>query len=64
MGFEFSNRVFVLPNAKRMLVEPSGIRIIDKNGNTILESRKKEVWFDLSLTEADRRLLSGLKIRR
>jgi hypothetical protein len=62
MEFEFSNRLFVLPNAKRMLVAVSGIRIMDKSGNTILESPKKDIQFDRSLTDADRHLLSDLKI--
>lgn len=64
MGFEFSNTVFILPNAKRLLVELSGVRITDKNGKTVLEARKKEAWFDHSLNEADRRLLADLKISR
>jgi hypothetical protein len=62
MEFEFSNRIFLLPNAKRMLVGPSGVRIVDKSGNTIMESPSKDRQFDRSLTEADRRLLSELKI--
>jgi hypothetical protein len=65
MGLEFSDRAFLLPNGKRMLVELFGVRIIDKSGNTILESScKKEAWFDRSLNHSDRRLLSALKIRR
>jgi hypothetical protein len=64
VGLESSNTIFKLPNAKRMLIEPSGIRITDKNGNTILEYPKKEVWFDVSLNPEDRRLLSDLKIGR
>jgi hypothetical protein len=65
MGFELSNKIFRLPNARRMIVEPSGVRITDKSGNTILESgSKKEACFDRSLSEADRRLLSDLKISR
>jgi hypothetical protein len=64
MRGEVSNAVFILPNAKRLLVEPSGVRITDKKGNTVLEYPRKEVWFELSLDEADRRLLSELKIGR
>lgn len=64
MGLESSKTVFILPNAKRMLIEPSGIRITDKSGNTILEYPRKETWFDLSLNESDYRLLSDLKIGR
>ena len=64
VGLESSNTIFKLPNAKRMLIEPSGIRITDKNGRTILEYPRKEVWFDISLNPADRRLLSDLKIGR
>jgi len=65
MKFELSNSIFPLPNARRLLVEPSGVRVIDKSGNTILESSsRKEAWFDRSLNEADRRLLSELKIGR
>jgi hypothetical protein len=64
MGFEFSNTIFMLPNAKRLLVEPSGVRITDKNGKTVLEYPRKEAWFDLTLNTADRRLLSDLKIAR
>jgi hypothetical protein len=62
MEVELSKRVFLLPNAKRMVVEPFGIRITDKSGNTIREYPKREVWFDVSLNDADRRLLSWLKI--
>jgi hypothetical protein len=65
MGLGFPNQVFRLPNARRMIVEQFGVRIIDKQGNTILESgRKKELCFERSLSEDDRRLLSDLKIRR
>jgi len=65
MGFELSNKVFRLPNARRMVVEPFGVRITDKRGNTILESgSKRETRFDRSLSDADRRLLSELKISR
>jgi hypothetical protein len=65
MGFELSNKIFRLPNARRMIVEQSGVRITDKNGNTILESgSRKEACFDRSLSDADRRLLSELKIGR
>jgi len=65
MEFEFSDKVFLLPNAKRLVVGLFGVRIIDKSGNTILESSgKKEAWFDRALNESDRRLLADLKIRR
>lgn len=65
MKFELTGKIFPLPNGKRMQVELFGVRIIDKCGNTILESSsKKEVWFDRSLNKADRRLLSGMKIGR
>ena len=65
MGFELSNKIFRLPNARRMVVEAFGVRITDKSGNTILESgSKKETCFDRSLSDADRRLLSDLKIGR
>jgi len=65
MGFELSNKIFRLPNARRMVVEPFGVRITDKSGNTILESgSKKEACFDRALSDADRRLLSELKIGR
>jgi hypothetical protein len=63
MGLAFPNQVFRLPNARRMIVEQFGVRIIDKQGNTILESGpRKEIRFDRSLSEEDRRLLSDLKI--
>jgi len=65
MGLGFPNQVFRLPNARRMIVEQFGVRITDKEGNTILESgRKPEVLFDRSLSDEDRRLLSDLKIGR
>jgi len=65
MEFELSNKIFPLPNAKRLIVEQFGVRIVDKSGRTVLESgRRKEVCFDRSLSDADRRLLSDLKIRR
>ncbi|MBV8114395.1 MAG: hypothetical protein JO300_06605 [Silvibacterium sp.] len=65
MGLDFPNQVFRLPNARRMIVEQFGVRITDKQGNTILESgRRKEVCFDRSLSDDDRRLLSDLKISR
>lgn len=65
MELGLNNKIFRLPNARRMVIEPFGVRITDKEGNTILESgRRREVWFDRSLSEADRRLLSDLKIRR
>ena len=64
MALESSRTVFVLPNAKRMIVELSGVRIVDKSGKTILESSRKEAWFDHALDEADRRLLSAWKISR
>jgi|SRR5271170_5480353 hypothetical protein len=65
MAFELDNKIFPLPNARRLLVEPFGVRIMDKSGRTRLESGpKKETCFDRSLSEADRRLLSELKIRR
>jgi hypothetical protein len=65
MEFELDNKIFRLPNARRMIVEQSGVRITDKNGKLILESgRRREVCFDRSLSEDDRRLLSDLKIRR
>lgn len=65
MAFELDNKIFPLPNARRLLVEPFGVRILDKSGRTRLESgRKKEACFDRSLSEADRRLLSDLKIGR
>ena len=65
MGLSFPNQVFRLPNARRMIVEQFGVRITDKQGNTILESgRKKEACFDRSLSDEDRRLLSDLKIGR
>jgi hypothetical protein len=65
MGLDFPNQVFRLPNARRMIVEQFGVRITDKQGNTILESgRKKEVCFDRSLSDEDRRLLADLKISR
>ena len=65
MELGLNNKIFRLPNARRMVVEPFGVRITDKEGNTILESgRRREVCFDRSLSEADRRLLSDLKIRR
>ena len=59
---ELSRVVFLLPNAKRMLVEASGIRIVDKNGNTVREFLNKGVPFDRRLTEVDRDLLSDLRI--
>lgn len=63
MGLDFPNQVFRLPNARRMIVERFGVRITDKQGNTILESRqKRELTFDRSLNDDDRRLLSDLKI--
>jgi hypothetical protein len=62
MDPELSRVVFVLPNAKRMLVEASGIRIVDKQGNTIREFRNKGVPFDRCLTKSDRDLLSELRI--
>jgi hypothetical protein len=63
MGLGFPNQVFRLPNARRMIVEQFGVRITDKDGNTLLESgRKREICFDRSLSEEDRRLLSDLKI--
>jgi hypothetical protein len=61
---ELSKRVFLLPNAKRMVVERFGIRITDKSGNVVLEYPKMEVCFDASLSASDHRLLSGLKISR
>jgi len=65
MDCELNNKIFRLPNARRMIVEQFGVRITDKSGNTILESgSKRETCFDRSLSEADRRLLSDLKIRR
>ena len=65
MDCELNNKTFRLPNARRMIVEQFGVRITDKSGNTILESgSKREACFDRSLSEADRRLLSDLKIRR
>lgn len=65
MDCELNNKIFRLPNARRMIVEQFGVRITDKSGNTILESgSKREACFDRSLSEADRRLLSDLKIRR
>jgi hypothetical protein len=65
MELGLSNKVFRLPNARRMVVEKFGVRITDKNGTTILESsRRKEACFDHSLSEADRRMLAELKIRR
>jgi hypothetical protein len=65
MDSELSNSIYRLPNARRMIVERFGVRITDKNGNTILESgSKKEACFERSLSEADRRLLSELKIGR
>ena len=65
MGLSFPNQVFRLPNARRMIVGQFGVRITDKQGNTILESgRKKEACFERSLSEDDRRLLSELKIGR
>ncbi len=64
MDFELTNRVFILPNAKRMVVEPSGIRITDKSGKTIREYPRKEAGFDAALSEEDRRLLAQLKISR
>src|ERR1700757_5311414 len=58
MGLSFPNQVFRLPNARRMIVEQFGVRITDKQGNTILESGpRKEVCFDRSLSDDDRRLL-------
>jgi hypothetical protein len=63
MGLGFPNQVFRLPNARRMIVEQFGVRITDKDGNTLLESgRKREICFDRSLSDEDRRLLSDLKI--
>jgi hypothetical protein len=63
MGLDFPNQVFRLPNARRMIVERFGVRITDKQGNTILESgQKREITFDRSLNDDDRRLLSDLKI--
>jgi len=63
MGLGFPNQIFRLPNARRMIVEQFGVRITDKQGNTILESgRPKEVCFERSLSDEDRRLLSELKI--
>ena len=60
-----TTRIFPLPNAKRLLVEPFGVRIVDKSGNTVLEAGcQKEIWFDRSLSDDDRRLLSDLKISR
>ena len=38
MGLSFPNQIFRLPNARRMIVEQFGVRITDKQGNTILES--------------------------
>jgi hypothetical protein len=65
MGLGFPNQVFRLPNARRMIVEQFGVRITDKQGNIILESgRKKEVCFDRSLSDEDRRLLADFKISR
>ena len=65
MESELSNKIFPLPNAKRLIVEQFGVRIVDKQGNTVLESgSRKEVCFDRSLSEADRRLLAELKIGR
>ena len=65
MELGLNNKIFRLPNARRMIVEPFGVRITDKAGNTILESgRRRELCFDRSLSEDDRRLLSELKIRR
>ena len=65
MGLGFPNQVFRLPNARRMIVEQFGVRITDKQGNTLLESgRKREDCFDRALSEDDRRLLSDLKIGR
>jgi hypothetical protein len=65
MDSDLNNKVFPLPNGKRMRVEMFGVRILDKYGNTVLESSsKKESWFDRSLSRADRRLLSEMKIRR
>src|SRR5271155_4808666 len=62
MELDLDNKIFPLPNARRLIVERFGVRITDKNGRTILESgAKKEVCFDRSLSKADRRLLSGLK---
>ena len=65
MELDLDNEIFRLPNARRLIVERFGVRITDKSGRTILESgAKKEVCFERSLNEADRRLLSDLKIRR
>jgi hypothetical protein len=65
MGLGFPNQVFRLPNARRMIVEQFGVRITDKQGNTLLESgRKREACFDRALSDDDRRLLSDLKIGR
>ena len=63
MGLAFPNQVFRLPNARRMIVEQFGVRITDKQGNTILESgASKEACFERALSDEDRRLMSELKI--
>jgi hypothetical protein len=62
MALESSRTLFVLPNAKRMIVELSGVRIVDKRGNTVLDATRREAWFDHALDADDRRLLSALKI--